>query len=49
MPDGWFVFSLFHPCYAGFEFDQFAETGPNVPELFLARCHRKAGRRREPT
>jgi hypothetical protein len=93
-PGGWFVFSLFHPCYpggagdpetlsswppdagysaevrwstgqdgvrghvganhrmmstylnavvkAGFEFDEFAETGASVPEVFMARCRRKA-------
>lgn len=92
-PGGWFVFSLFHPCYpggvgdpetlpswppdggyatearwstgqtgvrghvganhrmmstylnavvrAGLEFDEFAETGASVPEIFLARCRRK--------
>lgn len=92
-PGGWFVFSLFHPCYpggvgepetlpswppdagyrtetrwstgqagvrghvganhrmmstylnaviaAGLELDEFAETGADVLEVFMARCHRK--------
>jgi hypothetical protein len=26
---------------AGLEFDEFAETGASVPEVFVARCHGK--------